>query len=94
MRSVWCAVAGFTFVLTCLAAQTAAQSTPRLERFSADAAGGGRAENPRFRVLVAVGQHDAGVTSASGAGQRFRYAGGVFARISDDGLFADGFEEP
>ena len=91
---MWCAVVACAFVLTCIAAQAPAQSTPRLERFSADAAGGGRAGNARFRVLVAIGQHDAGVTSASVAGPRFRYAGGVFARIPDDGLFADGFEEP
>lgn len=61
----------------------------RLDRASVDGAGGGSAEGPQYRIVVAIGQHDAGQVAAGGG---YAYRGGVFARVPIDVLFADGFE--
>lgn len=63
----------------------------RLDRASADGAGGGVAENANYRVVLAYGQPDAGPVASGG---RYAFAGGVFAGVPTDVLLRDGFEDP
>lgn len=77
-------------VLVLLAAPMPAQDL-RLERASADGAGGGVAENANYRVVLAYGQPDAGPVASGG---RYAFAGGVFAGVPTDVLLRDGFEDP
>lgn len=58
-------------------------------RASADGAGGGIAEGPNHVVVLAYGQADAGPPAY---GNRYAFAGGVFATLPVDRLFRDGFE--
>jgi hypothetical protein len=60
-----------------------------LDRASVDHGGGGYAESINYQLSVAIGQHDADVLSESAI---YRYSGGVFAQVPDDGLFKNGFE--
>jgi hypothetical protein len=60
-----------------------------LDRASVDHAGGGYAESLNYALVVAIGQHDAGVESGGGV---YRYAGGVLAQVPTDVLFRNGFE--
>jgi hypothetical protein len=77
----------------CLALATGASPAGdpdwRLVRASADGAGGGGASGPTFEAVLAYGQPDANPPAYGG---RYGFAGGVFAALPADRVFADGFE--
>jgi hypothetical protein len=79
-----------SLALLCLAATAvSAGDSYQLDRASVDHGGGGFAESSSYLMVIAIGQHDAGVESG---GANYRYAGGVLARVPSDVVFRDGFE--
>ncbi len=71
-------------------ATTLAQDSYRLDRASIDGSSGGFAANIDYELVVAIGQHDAGVVSSNVV---YRFSGGVFARVPSDVLFKNEFED-
>lgn len=89
MRARRASAAVLGAALCIVALGVAAQASYRLDRASADGAGGGVSENVRYRLLLAFGQHDADQVASGGP---YRWSGGVYAQVPAEAIFRDSFE--